>query len=213
MAKPSKRKASNRNRRPKSVAPKPEPTVEELKQEIAKFDHDGDGHPGGSLPKEAEAPETAAQAPSPGEPAAAPDDATVAQPQTIKLGPVECRLAQVKLGSVLGLLSSDELRRVEAHKGSPTFESTRQRLLATDGHATPVVFEAGGSKSDPPSILHGFEELAAAEVCGVPEIFVILVPAGEAVAAQSHIVEMVRKQRMTKQTSEDDDLLWRVRSE
>ena len=127
------------------------------------------------------------------------------------LGPVECRMRQVPVEKVLGLLSPDGLRRIEAHQGTASFESTRQRLLATDGRATPVVFE--GSEDGPPTILHGFEEIAAAQVCGVPEVFVILVPPGGASEAQSHIVEMVRQQRAKGQTSDDDELFYRVNAE
>jgi hypothetical protein len=134
---------------------------------------------------------------------------TDARSQLVSLGPVECRMRRVPVETVLGLLSPEGLRRIEAHQSTASFESTCQRLLATDGLATPVIFEG----TDPPSILHGFEELAAAQVCGVPEVSVILVPAGGASEAQSHIVEMVRRQRAKGQTSDDDELFYRVHAE
>jgi uncharacterized protein YkwD len=42
---------------------------------------------------------------------------------------------------------------------------------------------------------------------------VILVPPGGASAAQSHIVEMVRQQRMQGQSPDDDELFYRVHAE
>jgi hypothetical protein len=97
-----------------------------MKAEIAKFDHDGDGHVGGSMPHDAAA--------------EAPEQTPVLK--LVSLGPVECRLRRVPVEAVLGLLSPDGLRRIEAHKSTASFESTCQRLLATDGRATPVVFAA-----------------------------------------------------------------------
>jgi hypothetical protein len=241
MAKPSRKKASNRTRKPKSaVAQKPEPTVEELKADVAKFDHDGDGHPGGSLPEagaadgsetnppvnDAEQPQedegetTEGESdpdpvPDEVEPETTPPEAPepAARSQTVSLGSVQCRLRRVAVDAVLGLLSPDGLRRVEAEKETGSFESVRQRLLATDGLATPVVFEAGARGGDEPTILHGFAELAAAQVCGVPDVPVILVPPGGASEAQAHIVEMVRQQRMGKDTPDDDELFYRVHAE
>jgi hypothetical protein len=235
MAKPSTKKAATRRKKPaRKVAPKPvtraPETVEELKQEIAKFDHDGDGHMGGSLPHPAEGADAA-------EPAAEVEGETKKRPasrkpsqsrpkrphrlpkqtpvlRSVMLGSVECRLRRIPVETVLGLLSPEGLRRIEAHKETASFESTRQRLLATDGRATPVIFEAPNlAGGDTPTILHGFEEIAAAQVCGVPDVSVILVPAGGASEAQSHIVEMVRQQRMQGQTSDDDELFYRVHAE
>lgn len=144
--------------------------------------------------------------------------ASVAQPtgarsEVVKVGRVECLMRPVPVEAVLGLLNPDGLRRIEAHIGTASFESTRQRLLASDGRATPVFFEAAELAADQPVILHGFDELAAAKVCGIPEVFVILVPPGGASEAQSHIVEMVRRQRMKGQTSDDDELFYRVHAE
>lgn len=230
MTKPSKRKTSTSSRKPAPAAPKaaaPEQTVEELKQEIAKFDHDGDGHPGGSLPRHAEEqqPETVDEQPNVEEPKPEQDTAPTEEPkpaalpdtdarsQTVSLGPVECLMRRVPVEAVLGILSPEGLRRIEAHEGSASFESTRQRLLASDGRATPVVFEAATLAGEQPTILHGYEELAAARVSGVPDIPVILVPAGGASEAQSHIVEMVRQQRMKEQPSDDDELFYRIHAE
>jgi hypothetical protein len=118
------------------------------------------------------------------------------------------------LDAVLGLLSPDGLRRIEAEKSTASFESVRQRLLATDGRATPVFFEAGAAEGDAPSILHGYAEIAAAQDCGSDDVTVILIPAGGASEAQSHIVEMVRQQRVKEQTTDkDDDLFYRVHAE
>jgi hypothetical protein len=125
------------------------------------------------------------------------------------LGPVACRLKQLSTKVVLGLLSPDGLRRVEAYKDSPTFESETQRLLATDGNATPVIFEDGDGDI-PPSILHGYEELAGAVATGAEQVNVLLVPAGGAAEAQSYIVEMVRQRHMKQQSPDDDELLYRV---
>jgi hypothetical protein len=239
---------------PAAVVPAPdqveEPTVEELKEEISKFDHDGDGHVGGSLPHHPEATDAAEQttddpeAANEGEASDSPEAEAESAPkadeadeqgpedepsepeqgadveapptddrvQKVSLGPVECRMMRVPLGAVLGLLGPEGSRRIEAHKSSASFESTRQRLLATDGRATPVIFEAGPTENDPPSILHGYEELAAADESGVNEVHVILVPPGEAPAAQSFIVEMVRQQS-AKPTSNDDELFYRVHAE
>jgi hypothetical protein len=234
MAKPSTKKAATRRKKPaRKVAPKPvtraPETVEELKQEIAKFDPDGDGHMGGSLPHPAEGADAAEPAAevegetneATGEPEAepvapeapAPAPETDARSQIVSLGSVECRLRQIPVETVLGLLSPEGLRRIEAHKETASFESTCQRLRATDGRATPVIFEAPNLAADTPTILHGFEEIAAAQVCGVPDVSVILVPAGGASEAQSHIVEMLRQQRMQGQTSDDDELFYRVHAE
>jgi hypothetical protein len=212
--------------------------VEELKQEIATFDHDGDGHIGGSKPHGAEptddAKEQAAEAggenaegedseadkpvqepePEAVEPSAEAEAPKPAAPfERCSLGPVECRVGRVPLGVVLGLLSPDGLRRIEAEKSTASFESVRQRLIATDGRATPAIFELGADKTIQPSILHGFAEIAAAQDVGVDEVSVILVPAGGASDAQSHIVEMVRRQRMSDKPSEDDELFYRVHAE
>lgn len=237
MAKPSRKKAATKKpaaKRKPAAAPKPvdvvtaapEPTTPE--QEIAKFDHDGDGHVGGSLPHDAEAveptpeanDEATEEAPTPAateeaEPPAQEPEApeTVAPFQTCQLGPVECRVGQVPLGAVLGLLDPDGLRRIEAEKSTASFEPTRQRLLATDGRATPVVFAQGFGPEAAPSILHGYAELAAADDAGVKHVTVILVPPGGASEAQSHIVEMVRQQRTKDQPSEDDELFYRVHAE
>lgn len=129
--------------------------------------------------------------------------------EAVSVGSVECRLRRLPLDVVLGLLSPDGLRRIEAEKSTASFESTRKRLLDTDGRATPIVFEDGKH----PSILHGYGELAAAEDCGVNEVSVILVPEGGASDAQSHIVEMVRRQRDQGSSSEDDELFYRVHAE
>jgi hypothetical protein len=136
MTKPSETKAAPARRRKKSrrkvatkpvATPKPQatPNEDQMKAEIAKFDHDGDGHVGGSKPHDAPA-----------------EAATDARSQTVSLGPVECRLRRVPVEAVLGLLSPDGLRRIEADKSTASFESTCKRLLATDGHATPVIFAA-----------------------------------------------------------------------
>jgi hypothetical protein len=132
-----------------------------------------------------------------------------AHSEAVSIGSVECRLKRLPVEVVLGLLDPDGLRRIEAEKSTASFESTRKRLLDTDGRATPIVFEDG----DPPSILHGYSELAAAEDCGVNEVSVILVPEGGASDAQSHIVEMVRQQRDQKAGSEDEELFYRVHAE
>jgi hypothetical protein len=191
MAKPSRKKAATQ---PEQQA---EPTVEELKAEVAKFDHDGDGHMGGSKPHDAPV-ETAE---------------TDARSQTVSLGTVECRLRRVPVETVLGLLGPDGLRRIEAHQTNASFESTCERLLATDGRATPAIFAAPELAGGQPTILHGFEEIAAAKVCGIPDLPVILVPTGGASAAQSYIVEMVRQQRQTDKPSDDDELFYRVHAE
>lgn len=216
-----------------TIETSPEAEVGELKQEIAKFDHDGDGHIGGSKPHgeetaEGDAAEQPAEAPAetvedaPAPPVADEAEQPVAEGQApspvapferCSLGPVECRIGRVPLSAVLGLLSPDGLRRIEAEKSTASFESTRQRLLATDGRATPVVFEKAADEAMKPSILHGYAELAAAEDLGVNDVSVILVPAGGASEAQSYIVEMVRQQRAKEQTSDDDELFYRVHAE
>jgi pyruvate/2-oxoglutarate dehydrogenase complex dihydrolipoamide acyltransferase (E2) component len=254
MTKPSKRKTKAASRRktakapaaPKPVdvvaeapAPRAPESTDELKQEIAKFDHDGDGHVGGSKPHgeetadavqepatdpaqsdvaepTAEATEEAtvdAEAPAVVEPEAEKSEASVAPFEKCQVGPVEARVGQVPLGAVLGLLNLDGLRRIEAEKSTASFESVRQRLLATDGRATPVFFEESRDQGVAPSILHGFQELAAAEASGLDHVTVILIPAGGASEAQSHIVEMLRKDRAKEQTSNDDDLFYRVHAE
>lgn len=129
------------------------------------------------------------------------------------VGPVEARVGRVPLGAVLGLLSPDGLRRIEAEKSSASFESTCKRLLATDGRATPVVFAEAATPDESPSILHGYAELAAAEVSGASDVTVLLIPAGGASDAQAHIVEMVRQQRMSDQPSNDDELFYRVHAD
>ena len=220
MTKPSEKKTARKAKRPatrrarKPAQPKPQvaPEGEELKQEIAKFDHDGDGHVGGSLPHATpaeDAVETTVEAEAPKR--EAPDKGALSE--TVALGPVECRMRRLPIEKVLGLLSPDGLRRIEAEQSTASFESTCQRLLATDGRATPVVFASAELAGGQPTILHGFAEIAAAQVSGVPDIPVILVPAGGASAAQSHIVEMVRQQRAKGQTSDDDELFYRVHAE
>jgi hypothetical protein len=187
----SQRSASSRLAKPVDVvetAPTPEP--EQPPQDVAQEPE--------TAPVEVVEPEAPAKAPK--------KDAHSA---AVSMGSVECRLKRLPLEVVLGLLSPDGLRRIEAEKSTASFESTRKRLLDTDGRATPIVFEDG----DPPSILHGFQEIAAAEDCGVNEVSVILVPAGGASEAQSHIVEMVRQQRNQAATSEDDELFYRVHAE
>jgi hypothetical protein len=227
MAKPSRKKAATSSRRKapaRKAAPKPAPapeTVEELKQEIAKFDHDGDGHAGGSLPH------TQEESVQEQEPATEPVE-EVAEPkaeepefpspvarltQAVSLGPVKCRMRQVAVDDVLGLLSPSGLRRIEAEKTTGSFETLCKRLLATDGRGTPIVFEASNTVGAEPTILHGYAELAAAQVCGVPTATVILVPPGGAAEAQSYIVEMVRQQNAKEQPSEDDELFYRVHAE
>lgn len=222
MAKPSRTKKS-RTSRPKAPASQPvdvveaappptpdeglEAKVEELEADIAKFDHDGDGHPGGSLPHSAGGAEPAKgdvieEAASAATEPSAPSD-------FVDLGPVKCRLREVETDAVLGLLSENALRRVSAQLLSPTFEPTRERMLATDGRATPIVFEDG----DPPNILHGYDELAAAVDIGRASVSVLLVPAGGASEAQQHIVEMVRQQRMKNTPPDDDELFYRVHAE
>ena len=124
----------------------------------------------------------------------------------VALGPIECRLSRVPLADVLDLLSEESLRRVDATLGSASSEAQRKRMLATDGRATPVIFEAG----ETPFILHGYDELAAATAAGVDSVCVIFVPAGEGANAQSHIVEMLQRQRSPNQTSDDDELFYRV---
>jgi hypothetical protein len=138
---------------------------------------------------------------------------TDARSQAVTLGPVECLMRRVPTEAVLGLLSPEGLRRVEAHKETASFESTRQRLLATDGRATPVVFAAGELAGMQPTILHGFEEIAAAQECGANALNVILVPVGGVSDAQSHIVEMVRQQSAKERPSDDDELFYRVHAE
>jgi hypothetical protein len=234
MAKPSTKKAATRRKKPaRKVAPKPvtraPETVEELKQEIAKFDPDGDGHMGGSLPHPAEGADAAEPAAevegetneATGEPEAepvapeapAPAPETDARSQMVSLGPVECRLRRIPVEAVLGLLSPE---------GCDGLKRTK-RLLRSSPRVSVcvlpmVVLLPSSSKhanlaADTPTILHGFEEIAAAQVCGVPDVSVILVPAGGASEAQSHIVEMLRQQRMQGQTSDDDELFYRVHAE
>lgn len=210
---------------PVPVEPAPQPNVEELQQEIAAFDHDGDGHVGGSLPHsaeqgpdadspaDAEVVEEAPADPAPEAEEPETESAAAAPFDKCMVGPVEARVGRVPLGAVLGLLDPDGLRRIEAEKSTASFEDTCKRLLATDGQATPVVFAQTYDKRDRPSILHGYQELAAAEASGANEVTVILIPPGGASEAQSHIVEMVRQQRMKAQPTNDDELFYRVHAE
>jgi hypothetical protein len=213
--------------------PTPSETMEELRSEIAKFDHDGDGHVGGSLPHSEEPaepvqeePETApvedaAEQPEATEeaPAADPDQPTEA-PETVSptfekcmVGPVEARVGRVPVGVVKALLSPDGLRRIEAEKSTASFEHLCKRHRATDGRATPVVFAQSVEQDGAPSILHGFAEIAAAEEAGADDLTVILIPAGGVSEAQAHIAEMVRQQRAEEKPNNDDDLFYRVHAE
>jgi hypothetical protein len=178
MTKPSKRKTKAASRRktakapaaPKPVdvvaeapAPRAPESTDELKQEIAKFDHDGDGHVGGSKPhgeETADAVQEPATDPAQSdvaEPTAeATEEATVdaapavvepeAEKSEASVAPFEkCRSARLKPGldrcrwaRCLGSstwMGCDELKRRNRQLRS----SPRQRLLATDGRATPVV--------------------------------------------------------------------------
>lgn len=194
MTKPSRKRTASKSRR--KSAPKPAPAPKPV-----------------DVVTTAPEPEVPAEQTDAVEPPveAAPDPA--APFEKCMVGPVEARVGRVPLGAVLGLLSPDGLRRIEAEKSSASFESTCKRLLATDGRATPVVFEEGATPQESPSILHGYAELAAAEASGADAVTVLLIPAGGASEAQAHIVEMVRQQRMSDQPSNDDDLFYRVHAE
>lgn len=142
-------------------------------------------------------------------PAPAPVAAPSAPSERVLLGTVEAQVTRVPIDAVLGILGENSLRRIEAHKGSASVETVRKQMLATDGRATPVIFEDG----DPPSLLHGYDEICAAMQAGVNDLSVIMVPAGAASEAQSYIVEMVRLSQIRDETTEDEDLVWRVNAE
>lgn len=135
----------------------------------------------------------------------------VARSEKVTIGPVEGRIARVPLASVLDILSDASLRRIDAHYGSASFDVSRKRLLATDGRATPVIFE--GVEEGPPNLLHGFDELAAAKAVDAETVFVIMLPPGAGSEAQAHIVEMVRQQRQSEQAPDGDELFYRVHAE
>lgn len=213
MARPNKKRASKAARKPVDVV-KAAPTTEELQAEVSKFDHDGDGHVGGSLPH-AHEPAAAADdgAPEPEAKADVPNALeTGARSQTVSLGPVECRMRRVPVETVCGLLTPEGVRRVDAYIESGTLEETRKRLLVSDGLAAPVIFEAPSLAGADPTLLHGYEEIAAAKAGGVNDLVVVLVPSGGASVAQSHIVEMVRQQRQ-KAPADDEELLYRLHAE
>jgi hypothetical protein len=201
MTKPSKTKAATRRRKParRKAATKPVVASPAIEPETPATDPVPDQV--APVPAQEEIVQEAATAPAVAE--------TDAPSDQVSFGPVEARMKRLSTKVVLGLLSPEGLRRIEAQKGTSSFESTCQRLLATDGRATPVIFEDG----DPPTILHGFEELAAAVDSGAATVSVLLIPAGGASEAQAHIVEMVRQQRASKQPSEDDELFYRVHAE
>lgn len=194
MAKPSRKKAATKRTtaKRKPAAPRPVDVVTTA--------------PEPEQPVEPTQEPTPAPAEAQAQPAPMEVAGTDAHSERVSIGPVEARMKRLSLKVVLGLLNPDGLRRIEAEKSTASFESTRQRLLATDGRATPVVFEDG----EPPSILHGYSELAAAVDCGLASIDVLLIPTGGASEAQSYIVEMLRQQRMKDQPSTDDDLFYRV---
>jgi hypothetical protein len=131
-----------------------------------------------------------------------------AHSEAVSIGSVECRLKRLPLEVVLGLLTlmgCDELRRRNRQPRSSPRGSVcliPMVVLLPSSSRTATLRRSSTAT----------QELAAAEDCGVNEVSVILVPAGGASDAQSHIVEMVRQQR-DQGTSEDDELFYRVHAE
>lgn len=120
----------------------------------------------------------------------------------VMLGTVEGRVRHVATDVVYGILGNGA-QRVDVLRGEPSTTAVEKRMLATDGRATPIVFTAGHDENELPSIIEGYEAIAAALNIGKETVPVILIAPGDVGEAQSHLVEMRRKQQ-TPETSEDD---------
>ena len=137
-------------------------------------------------------------------------EASLAGDGVVDLGGVQCAARMMPLDVVLGALSEESLERVDRSLDTDTTAAERKLMLATDGRATPTIFSLPDDDG-PPSILHGYESLAAAKLLGRNDIFVIMVPARAVEAAQSHIVEMMQRRNSKDQSQEDeDDLILRI---
>lgn len=190
MAKPStKKKSTTKRRKQRKVAPAAAPEVTATEGTT----------------------EAAAQEPLPApvepERASATDEPS-AEAETVQLGSVTGRIQKVAVGIVQRLLGLELRKRVGVLQGQPSIESVRERMRATDGRATPVIFAAGSAENEPPTLISGVEAVAAALDLGIKQIFVILIPGGEVGAAQSHIVAMAQKPQQPEDS--EDDLYVRV---
>lgn len=212
MAKPSTKKKSTtkRRKRPATVAPgtAPEVTATEgiteaaaSQPETAAVDQEPpappeeDGEEGADGEQSPEVNDSAGPVPS-------------EEVEEVQFGGARGRRQRVPVDIVCGILGREALSRVEVLRGESSIDSVQKRMLATDGRATPVVFAAGRAENEAPSIIGGLEAVAAALNCGATHLSVIIVPSGEVGSAQSHIVEMMRKQQQPDDP--EDDLYVRV---
>lgn len=220
MTKPSKTKKSTtrspRKAKPKAATPaaKVEPAVEPqappvndeqvAPETIPTTDHVSEGEPEVAAPQ-SDAPIVADE---PTEPEPAPE-ASSAGEATVELGGVSCPARFMPLDVVLGVLSEESLERVARSANTDTTDAECKLMLATDGRATPAIFSLP-EDDGAPSILHGYETLAAAKSLGRNAVFVIMVPARVVEAAQANIVEMVLKRNSVAPDEDEDDLVRHV---
>lgn len=182
MAKPStKKKKPTTRRKARRVAPETAPQATAAE---------------GTTDVDASPPETAAV----GEP--------TAEAELVKLGPVTGRIEKTAIGIVHGILGAEMRERIGVLQWHASVKSVEERLRASDGRATPVIFAAGRAENEPPSLISGVEAVAAALNLGVEHVFVIIVAAEDVGAVQSYLVETARAKDPTEES--EDDLYVRV---
>lgn len=166
-----------------------------------------DGAPAGDGNRE-EAPASPAPAPAhqdEGDKPEADAPAPTATSQEVRLGHITCVQNRVPTEVVQELLA-DRAERVGILRSSPTIADLQERLRASEGRCAPIFFTMDETDEEP-KLISGIETLAAALNLGLSAVSVVMIPAGDAGAAQA----ILASQNARPQSAEtDDDLVMQV---
>lgn len=108
-----------------------------------------------------------------------------APPTRVRLGRVYGTLHRVPLEAVQAL-TAECGSRIVSLQGSPAIANLQKRMRATEGRCAPIVFTLAEGDTEP-KLFSGLESVAAAMNLGLELVFVVVIDAGDAGAAQSFL--------------------------
>ncbi|TKD50573.1 hypothetical protein FBR43_07190 [Sphingomonas baiyangensis] len=123
------------------------------------------------------------------------------------LGLIEGTRLRLRLVGVLGLMGFHSLDRIVALQNSPAVRDLAEQMRGTEGQCAPVYFLRSAEQGVAPSLVEGYEALAAAQLAGIETISVICIAARDSERLQSQLVAM---KQVKPEPETDDDLIYRV---